>query len=122
VSFVRPELRAEGRSKGGIGPWVKYVSPILLAYFTRQINDPEKSKLHGQLSGVKKTLESELFSPEDAPYPEDMARLLARFMLHQVTLFPSHGVSVKKPDNTVCSLHISYCTQAVYGDEWLSQC
>jgi hypothetical protein len=29
---------------------------------------------------VKKTLESDLFSPEDAPYPEDMARLFTRFM------------------------------------------
>jgi len=29
---------------------------------------------------VKKTLESDLFSPEDAPYPEDMAMLFARFM------------------------------------------
>ena len=51
---------------------------------------------------VKKTLESGLFSPEDAPYPEDMARLFARFMFLQsrffqatATMFPRRAFSFK---------------------------
>jgi hypothetical protein len=41
---------------------------------------PYDGQFHVYVGIVKKTLECDLFCPEDAPYPEDMARLFARFM------------------------------------------